>query len=174
LVAIDLIHASSIVLLQYYNQTPIFVFFLLSSPTNPFLDLAMANEGISTRRRRINYYLLNDGSDEEGMDLDRTSDPSEVPAAIADNIPLPSEPDTQITETSPTAAVPAPCGFRRERPAPATEWIWSYFEVTTVDREWTVKRTGKRKLFGRDIRCVYVDEYTNVSQYEKPPRKTWN
>jgi hypothetical protein len=123
----------------------------------------MANEGMSTRRRRINYYLLNDGSDEEEMGLDRTSEPPEVPAAIADNIPLsPSEPDTQTTETSPAAAVPAPRGFRRERPAPATEWIWSYFEVTTVDREWTVKRTGKRKLFDRDIRCAYVDENTNV------------
>jgi hypothetical protein len=160
--------------LLQYNQTLIFVFYLLSSPTNPFLDLTMANEGMSTRKRRINYYLLNDGSDEEEMDLDRTSEPFEVPAAIADNIPLsPSEPDTQTTETSPTAVVPAPCGFYRERPAPATEWIWSYFEFTTVGREWTVKRTGKRKLFDRDIRCVYVDE-NGESQYEKQPRKTWN
>ena len=60
----------------------------------------MANEGMSTRRRRINYYLLNDGSDEEEMDLDRTSEPFEVLAAIADNIPLsPPERDTQTTET---------------------------------------------------------------------------
>jgi hypothetical protein len=75
----------------------------------------------------------------------------------------PSEPDSQTTETSPTATAPVPRGFRCERPAPATEWIWpcfSYFEVTTVDHEWIMKRSGKRKLVDGDVRCIHVDDNT--------------
>jgi hypothetical protein len=65
---------------------------------------------------------------------------------------------------TPATGAPVPFGFRRrrERPAPVTEWIWPYFEVTTIDHEWIVKRTGKRKLTDRDIRCIYVDDKTGV------------
>jgi hypothetical protein len=51
---------------------------------------------------------------------------------------------------------------RRERPAPTTGWLWRHFEVTTVEREWIVNKTGKRRLTDRDIRCVYVDEITGI------------
>ncbi|KAK9346385.1 hypothetical protein V1522DRAFT_405029 [Lipomyces starkeyi] len=35
-------------------------------------------------------------------------------------------------------------GQVRQRPAPITEWLWAYFETTTVDKEWIVKKTKKR------------------------------
>ena len=50
----------------------------------------------------------------------------------------------------------------RRGPALATVWVWPYFEVTTVEREWIVKGTGKRRIVDRDICCAYVDEKTGT------------
>ncbi|KAN0079620.1 hypothetical protein V8E54_004834, partial [Elaphomyces granulatus] len=36
------------------------------------------------------------------------------------------------------------------------------YRVTTVEREWIVKRTGKRRIVDRDICCAYVDEKTGT------------
>jgi len=58
--------------------------------------------------------------------------------------------------------LPWHCTLASRRPALATEWVWPYFEVTTVEREWIVKRTGKRRIVDRDICCVYVDEKTGT------------
>jgi len=54
------------------------------------------------------------------------------------------------------------CTLASRRPALATEWVWPYFEVTTVEHEWIVKRTGKRRIVDRDICCAYVDEKTGI------------
>ncbi|KAN0087231.1 hypothetical protein V8E54_000919, partial [Elaphomyces granulatus] len=54
------------------------------------------------------------------------------------------------------------CTLASRRPALATEWVWPYFEVTTVEHEWIVKRTGKRRIVDRDICCAYVDEKTGT------------
>ena len=54
------------------------------------------------------------------------------------------------------------CTLASRRPALATEWVWPYFVVTTVEREWIVKRTGKRRIVDRDICCAYVDEKTGI------------
>lgn len=58
--------------------------------------------------------------------------------------------------------LPWHCTLASRRPALATEWVWPYFEVTTVEREWIVKRTGKRRIVDRDICCAYVDEKTGT------------
>ncbi|KAN0079586.1 hypothetical protein V8E54_004800 [Elaphomyces granulatus] len=36
------------------------------------------------------------------------------------------------------------------------------FEATTVEREWIVERTGRRRIVDRDICCAYVDEKTGT------------
>jgi hypothetical protein len=130
----------------------------------------MTSERVFTRgARRINYRVLNDGSDEEALPEDRIVDLDATPEPQAPQVPTTSddsqmltttdvaEPDsTQIITTATLAS------RRRERPAPATEWVWPYFKVTTVEREWIVKRTGKRRIVDRDICCAYVDEKTGT------------
>ncbi|KAJ5742343.1 hypothetical protein N7533_011752 [Penicillium manginii] len=121
---------------------------------------------------------------------DQSSEPSEPPcnhtrtllacqedAVILANIPdcelLPSESvsqvlvsqesstdaDTSITGTSITSNISFQCS---KRPAPATEWIWGYFETTAVDCPWVIKRTNKRRLVDREICCMHVDEKTGT------------
>ncbi|KAN0068028.1 hypothetical protein V8E54_013956 [Elaphomyces granulatus] len=58
--------------------------------------------------------------------------------------------------------LPWHCTLASRRPALATQWVWPYFEVTTVEHEWIVKRTGKRRIVDRDICCAYVDEKTGT------------
>lgn len=133
----------------------------------------MASRRMSTRGLRINYHILNDGSDEEALPEDRIVDLDSDTVPEPFQIPSASDVEcdsTQVnTESCPTpsrssSAVPKSHGFnkRRERPAPVTEWIWPYFEVTVVSREWVVKRTGKRKITDRDIRCTYTNETTGI------------
>src|SRR5487761_430988 len=50
--------------------------------------------------------------------------------------------------------LPRHCTLASPRPALATEWVWPYFVVTTVEREWIVKRTGKRRIVDRGILAV--------------------
>jgi hypothetical protein len=142
----------------------------------------MFPEPMLTRRKRIDYRLLNDGSDDEALPEDRvpasiigaapfTSSQTEreVFVNIPDSEILPSESASQfpVLQASSTAAeasvVSHGLGSQNHyRPAPATEWLWAYFETTIIDREWIVKKTNKRKLSDRDIHCAYVDDKTGT------------
>jgi hypothetical protein len=51
---------------------------------------------------------------------------------------------------------------KHTHPAPTTNWIWDYFEVTPVDQEWIVKRTKKRELIDQDIQYAYIDNKTGI------------
>ncbi|KAN0073287.1 hypothetical protein V8E54_008507 [Elaphomyces granulatus] len=90
------------------------------------------------------FLMIIDGSDEEALPEDR----------IVANGPMsPSQIQLKL---------PWHCTLASRWPALATEWVWPYFEVTTVEREWIVKRTGKRRIVDRDICCAYVDEKTGT------------
>ncbi|OQD74711.1 hypothetical protein PENANT_c169G04600 [Penicillium antarcticum] len=137
-----------------------------------------------TRQKRLNYRVLNDESDGEALAEDQTdqaSEPSEPPSNLTRTLPacqddvvilasipgcelLPSESVSQVlvspegstdAGTSITSQVSSRCS---KRPAPATEWIWGYFEATDVDCPWVIKRTNKRRLVDREICCMHVDE----------------
>ena len=136
-----------------------------------------------TRRRRVNYRLLNDGIDED-LSEDYGVEPminAPFPAAgsqegtvgsvdTSDCELLSSESASQPLALNEKPPVSEPSAglhdpFRRtyhQRPAPVTEWLWAYFETTVVDREWVLKRTNKRKLTDRDIHCAYVDDKTGI------------
>ncbi|KAN0070984.1 Ribonuclease H-like domain containing protein [Elaphomyces granulatus] len=128
----------------------------------------MTSERVFTRgARRINYRLLNDGSDEEALPEDRIA-ASDLDATPEPQVPMTSD-DSQMPMTTDVAEPDSThittatlASRRRERPALATEWVWPYFEATTVEREWIVKRTGKRRIVDRDICCAYVDEKTGT------------
>jgi hypothetical protein len=123
-----------------------------------------------TRRKRPNYFILNDGSDDEAPPEDRIQETVESEASEPNssvNTPAAAEPEilpsesmsqTQVDPILPSwpSSVPRLRSQKRARPAPATAWLWDHFNVTEVNREWIVKRTGKRELTDRDIRCAYI------------------
>ncbi|KAJ6038636.1 hypothetical protein N7460_007353 [Penicillium canescens] len=141
-----------------------------------------------TRQKRLNYRVLNDESDGESLPEDQTdqsSESSEPPsnlthtlptcqkdAVILANIPdcelLPSESVSQVlvsqeSSTDAGTSITSHVSSRWcKRPAPATEWIWGYFETTAIDCPWVIKRTNKRRLVDREIRCMHVDEKTGT------------
>jgi hypothetical protein len=123
-------------------------------------------EGIVTRQKRPNYFLLNDGFDDEAAPEDRILDSSQSDffesfTDIPSSEILPSESASQTPATSSQSSILRHTR-KRPRPAPVTNWMWSYFEVTNVTREWVVKRTKRRELIDRDIRCIYVDNQTGI------------
>jgi hypothetical protein len=139
-----------------------------------------------TRQKRLDYRVLNDGSDEEALPEDRIDQSSKSlsnlppPLLVSEegretitNVPdgelLPSEsasqlPTSQQSSTDTGTSVTSSGVFHRHRQrlAPATEWIWAYFETTAVDRPWFIKKTNKRKLVDREIRCLHVDKKTGI------------
>jgi hypothetical protein len=139
-----------------------------------------------TRQKRLNYRVLNDGSDEEALPEDRLDQLSEplsnltptLPASREDGEALASVPDGEILPSESVSQLPAsqesstdvgssiisdnPFRRHHQRPAPATEWVWPYFETAAVDRPWFMKKTNKRRLIDREIRCMHIDEKTGI------------
>ncbi|KAK9258391.1 hypothetical protein V1519DRAFT_360639, partial [Lipomyces tetrasporus] len=118
-------------------------------------------------QRRLDYRLLNDGSDEEALFEDRIHElpmapdsvpPDELIFGVA-NSPdceiLPSQsisqnPTSPVTVDSSSSIISEDsCTIQpRNRAARATEWMWAYFETA--------------ELTDRDIRCIYIDEQTGI------------
>ncbi|KAK9342903.1 hypothetical protein V1522DRAFT_438539 [Lipomyces starkeyi] len=123
---------------------------------------------MTTRRKRLDYRALNDSVDEEVASEDRVASSTttapilsrqsaiDVFINIPDDEVLPSESASQLTElkarsTTSETSIHSSNQFLqgRQRPAPVTEWLWAYFETTTVDKEWI-------------IRCAYIDDKTGT------------
>jgi hypothetical protein len=120
-----------------------------------------------TRQKHVNYRVLNDGSDEEASPEDRIDQSSEPLSNLAPTLPesqedvgtisnvpdgelLPSESASQFlasqessTDAGTSIISGNPSCRHRQRPAPATEWIWAYFETAAVDRSWCIKKTKR-------------------------------
>ncbi|KAJ5300165.1 hypothetical protein N7508_007408 [Penicillium antarcticum] len=126
-----------------------------------------------TRQKCLNYRVLNDESDGESLPEDQPANQAnQANAVILANIPdcelLPSESVSQVlvsqeSSTDAGTSITSHVSSRWcKRPAPATEWIWGYFETTVVDCPWVIKRTNKRRLVDREICCTHVDEKTGT------------
>ena len=89
----------------------------------------MTSERVFTRgARRINYRLLNDGSDEVALPEDRIA-ASDLDATPEPQVPMTSD-DSQMPMTTDVAEPDSThittatlASRRRERPALATEWV---------------------------------------------------
>lgn len=139
------------------------------------------NERMVTRHNRLDYFLLNDGSDDEALPEDRISETAQSEINPSSKI-LPSELISQtLTSPIPTSSssnVLRSRSQKRPRPAPVTNWLWDHFEVTEVNREWIIKRTRKRELIDRDIQCAYIDSKSRIqcpwkTSDSKKPRAPW-
>jgi hypothetical protein len=140
---------------------------------------------LRTRQKRVDYRVLNDGSDEASPEdrIDQSSEPvsnlaptfpeSQEGVEIITDIPdgelLPSEsasqfPASQESSTDARTSIISGNAFYQHRqwPAPATAWIWAYFETAAVDRSWFIKKTNKKRLVDREIRCMHIDEKTGI------------
>jgi hypothetical protein len=135
-----------------------------------------------TRQKRLDYRLLNDGSDEEALFEDRIPESPVAPESLPSNESafvsfintpdhdiLPSESVSQETtssviQDSHSSLISQDTSFPRsqKRPAPATEWMWAYFETTEFNCPWIMKRNKRQKFIDREIRCLYIDEETGT------------
>ncbi|KAK9323788.1 hypothetical protein V1517DRAFT_87055 [Lipomyces orientalis] len=39
----------------------------------------------------------------------------------------------------------------------STKWPWTYFEISEFENPWIVKKSNKRTLIDREIRCAVLD-----------------
>ncbi|KAK9253768.1 hypothetical protein V1507DRAFT_140149 [Lipomyces tetrasporus] len=111
-------------------------------------------------RRELDYYWLNDGSDEEAESQDRLLRSPRLTAQstvdnsiddVASNV-FPEESASQLlANTSGADTVSSIC--RKSRPRPATDWIWGYFSVTAVPHKQFVNRRPKKVEQEKEIRC---------------------
>jgi hypothetical protein len=114
------------------------------------------NERMTTRQRRPNYLLLNNGYDDESLPEDQISESFQAELDTFTNITTSSDimPSESISQTI-ASAMPTETRFhysqKRPRSAPVTGWVWDHFQITEVNREWTVQKTRKRMSSDRDI-----------------------
>ncbi|KAK9236442.1 hypothetical protein V1525DRAFT_406853 [Lipomyces kononenkoae] len=127
---------------------------------------------METRQNRPNYFLLNDGIDVEALPEDRLDR-----VISLENDILPSESASQIqqlqSESSAEAQVEEISTIHAESStslAPlqeplrhgglskdiSTKWPWTYFEISEFEIPWIVKKSNKRKLIDREIRCAVL------------------
>ncbi|KAK9489565.1 hypothetical protein V1508DRAFT_427613 [Lipomyces doorenjongii] len=118
-----------------------------------------------SRQRRLDYRLLNDGSDEVAAFEDRMQElPMARDSVLSDELTfgVADSPDCEILLSQsisqyPTSPVTVDssssiisedsCTIQpRKRASPATEWMWAYFETTEYNRSWIMKRTKARGL----------------------------
>ncbi|KAK9260725.1 hypothetical protein V1519DRAFT_447711 [Lipomyces tetrasporus] len=128
-----------------------------------------AFERMNTRRKRLDYRALNDGSDDEAAPEDRVASSTMSAPLLSSQSTMNgfiNIPDDELRARSTTSetSIHSSNTFHQDhsRPAPVTEWLWAYFETMTVDKEWTVKKTNKRRLTDREIRCAYIDDKTGT------------
>ncbi|KAK9482140.1 hypothetical protein V1527DRAFT_516050 [Lipomyces starkeyi] len=136
----------------------------ISGHTDAAITALNEDERMVTRHKRPDYFLLNDGLDDEASSEDRIPESDfESFIDLSSSDILPSESASQaLTPVGPSSSIIARHSQKRTRPAPLTNWMWAHFEVTEVAREWVIKRTRRRESTDRDIRCVYIDNNSGI------------
>ncbi|KAJ5561780.1 hypothetical protein N7535_003760 [Penicillium sp. DV-2018c] len=122
------------------------------------------NDSRIIRGNTRNHLLRNGELDEEQSPEDQriSSSPSNLKPPIG-SPSCEALPSKSVTQTPARSTLPVfPPSQNRPRPAPATAWMWDYFQVTEVKRPWVMKRDRKLQKTDRDIRCVSLDEKTGV------------
>lgn len=144
---------------------------------------------MSTRQRQLpDYYTLNGGSDEEAAPADMLPDNEAGEGKSVFKIPNQEQAtnfffnlvsfenhvdseimlEESVSQTLPESTITLPnipitCCEKRKRPAPTTEWIWGYFDVTTVSHPWKTCY-GKAESIDKDIQCQKCSWRTTDSQ----------
>ncbi|KAK9258607.1 hypothetical protein V1519DRAFT_454131 [Lipomyces tetrasporus] len=97
-------------------------------------------------RREVDYYLLNDGSDEEAVPEDR----------------LPEESASQVLEDTSVAGSTSHTS-KRSRARPVTEWLWAYFTITELPNKHALATIWFCFLLCRLFVCLSIRTYGDRS-----------
>ncbi|KAK9311781.1 hypothetical protein V1524DRAFT_411396 [Lipomyces starkeyi] len=113
-------------------------------------------------RREVDYYLLNDGNDEESEPEDRIpkvprfDSQSTIDGSVDDDVAgvdmLPEESASQVLEDTSVADTTSDTS-KTSRARPATEWLWAYFTVTELPEKQFINKRSKKLKVDREIRC---------------------
>ncbi|KAK9234164.1 hypothetical protein V1525DRAFT_350703, partial [Lipomyces kononenkoae] len=118
---------------------------------------------------RIDYFVLNDGSDEEAPLEDRldSSPPPDSGDSLRDSEIFPSESASAVESSQElpddAALTCQPQSSRNtesSKPESKSWQCWDYFDITEVNRPWTLKKSNIRKAIDREIHCSVLDEKT--------------
>ncbi|KAK9327846.1 hypothetical protein V1520DRAFT_282650, partial [Lipomyces starkeyi] len=112
-------------------------------------------------RLEVDYYLLNDGSDEEAesefripkvprLDSESTIDVSVDNVAGTDV--LSEESASQVLEDTSVADSTSDTS-KGSRARPITEWLWAYFTVTELPDKQFINKRSKKLEVDKEIRC---------------------
>ncbi|KAK9233881.1 hypothetical protein V1525DRAFT_440558 [Lipomyces kononenkoae] len=117
---------------------------------------------IVTRGKRIDYFALNDGSDEEAPLEDRLD--SSHPHESSDSLPdceifrAESPSSQEIPDDAAQTFQPLPQSSRdiQLSNSESKSWqCWDYFDITEVNRPWILKKSNKLKKVDREIVVQY-------------------
>ncbi|KAK9259251.1 hypothetical protein V1519DRAFT_452172, partial [Lipomyces tetrasporus] len=114
---------------------------------------------MNTRRNR-NYFLLNDGIDEEASPEDRLDTSQTQQLQFEPSAEMQVEQLSTIQTESSISIAPLQGPLRhggRSKPQ-STKWPWTYFEISELENPWIVKKSNKRKLIDSEIRRAVLDE----------------
>ncbi|KAK9249889.1 hypothetical protein V1507DRAFT_507197 [Lipomyces tetrasporus] len=112
-------------------------------------------------RREVDYYLLNDGSDEEAVPEDRLPkvprlDSESTIDGSVDNVAstdvLPEESASQVLEDTSVAGSSSDTS-KRFRARPVTEWLWAYFTIPELPNKQFFNKRSKKLDVDKEIRC---------------------
>ncbi|KAK9426983.1 hypothetical protein V1505DRAFT_402798 [Lipomyces doorenjongii] len=115
-----------------------------------------------TRGKRIDYFILNDGNDEEAPLEDRLDSSHHYDSgdSFPDSEIFPSESASAVESSQeiPDEAAPTcqPQSSRDIEPSKSESksWqCWDYFDITEVNRSWILKKSNIRKTIDREICC---------------------
>ncbi|KAK9244293.1 hypothetical protein V1506DRAFT_507628 [Lipomyces tetrasporus] len=112
-------------------------------------------------RREVDYYLLNDGSDEEAVPEDRLPkvprlDSESTIDGSVDNVGstdvLPEESASQALEDTSVASSTSDTS-KRSRARPVTECLWAYFTITDLPNKQFFNKRSKKLDVDKEIHC---------------------
>ncbi|KAK9244615.1 hypothetical protein V1506DRAFT_312821 [Lipomyces tetrasporus] len=122
-------------------------------------------------RREVDYYLLNDGSDEEAVPEDRLPkvprlDSESTIDGSVDNVArtdvLPEESASQVLEDTSVAGSTSDTS-KRSRARPVAEWLWAYFTITELPNKHALATIPFCFLLCRLFVCLSIRTYGDRS-----------
>ncbi|KAK9357408.1 hypothetical protein V1504DRAFT_436774 [Lipomyces starkeyi] len=116
-----------------------------------------------TRGKRVDYFVLNDGSDEEALLEDRlnNSQPHDSADSLPDSEIFPSESTSAVESSQEIPDDALTYQPQSSRQSESKSWqCWDYFDITEVNQPWILKKNNIRKT---------IDQLDK--QYDRAPSK---
>ncbi|KAK9320397.1 hypothetical protein V1517DRAFT_251737, partial [Lipomyces orientalis] len=142
-------------------------------------DISVSPRKHRQRTERIDYHLLNDGSDEEALPEDRivkknrytaprsiellTPDDSASQLTQRQSSPADSSHQPESTDDVPVDISSVPCESESSRKKTQSQSLWAQFDVIALPGKLWCPKRGKGPLEDREIRCTRCNWRTTDS-----------